>query len=362
MDREDQQRPVPLQTTAGTATRPPTAAEVARAAGVSGATLSRFMTDGGYVSASARQRIAAAVRDLGYVPDRRAASLTTKRVGLLGFLVSDLRNPFTSALATAIQLRADQHGWALVLANTMGDPGVAGAALRTLRAHAVDGLLLTPPVDAQLVDDVAGAIRAGTPAVGIGIHVEPPIMDVVTVDTYSGMEALMAHLLGWGHSRIGFAGDSRVSGRHRAYLDALARIGIDSGPDWTLSPISSVEDWSAQLHGWARHPDGPTAVVALNDETAAMVVQAAARAGLRVPADLSVTGFDDVPLAASLAPPLTTVRQPIPELAQAAVDALLSRIEGTTAPPTRTVLAPELIPRHSCAVPANRPLIEGHET
>lgn len=362
MEPHDTDRPTPRQTTAGAAALPPTAADVARAAGVSGATFSRFMTDGGYVSAAARERIAAAIRDLGYVPDRRAASLTTKRAGLLGFLVSDLRNPFTAALATEVQLRVGEHGYALVLSNTMADPGVAANALTTLRAHAVDGLLLTPPVDGQLTSDLAATIRTGTPAVGIGVQLDPLIMDVVTVDTYAGAHKLMAHLIALGHTRIAFAGDPHVSARYRAYLDALTDIGVDPHPSWLLTPASRFEILVAQLAEFTRHPEGPTAVMALNDEIAATVVQAAARVGLRVPADLSVTGFDDVPLASSLTPPLTTVRQPIADLARTAVDALVRRMEGDDSPPTRSILALELVLRDSCASPGSRPWTEGVPT
>lgn len=347
------------RTTAGQAERPVTASDVARVAGVSNATLSRFMTKGGYVSEAARERITKAVRDLGYVADRRAASLTTKHAGLIGFLVSDLRNPFTAALATEAQLRAREHGYAIVLSNSMGDPALAADAVRTLRAHAVDGVLLTPPVDAGLTAELGRTIRTGTPAVGIGLHLEPAIMDVVTVDTHAGASLLMDHLLSRGHTRIGFAGSPEPSGRLRAHHEALTSAGLEADPGWALEPSDHVADWAARLERLVLRADGPTAYLSLNDETAARVLQAAARMGLRVPADLSVTGFDDVPLAADVAPPLTTVRQPVADLARAAVDALVARMEGLDVPPHLTTFTPELVIRDSVGAPGVRPWQEG---
>ncbi|SEE20368.1 LacI family DNA-binding transcriptional regulator [Ruania alba] len=327
-----------------------TAYDVATLAGVSIGTVSRYLTGNGYVGETSRTKIAAAVAELGYVHNRTAASLKTRKTGLIGFVVSDLRNPFTAEVAAAINHYARTHGYGVVLSDSMADPTVAIEAIDLLRSHDVDGIIITPPESPELEAAILAAIRH-VPIVGIGLRTEPMSIDLVTVDTYTGSRTAVDYLAGLGHRDIAFIGSATMaSGRYRGYEDSLIEHGIPVRESLVeVGPLNRDFGFDAMTALLDQHPR-PTAIFAVNDATALGVVQAAHRHHLRVPDDLSVVGYDDVDLAAHSTPPLTTVAQPIRRLGEEAVRLMLDRLSGTADDtPTEVRLDSELIIRESCA-------------
>jgi DNA-binding LacI/PurR family transcriptional regulator len=333
--------------------RPATVYDVAARAGVSVATVSRFLAGSGYVGESARAKVAAAVAVLDYVPNRAAASLKSKRSGLIGFVVSDLQNPFVAELAASIGAQARVRGYGMVLADSQGHAAHSVEAIELLRSHGVDGMIVTPPESAGLNELLLSMYAMGIPLVGIGLHTTPQRIDVATVDTRSGAVAAVRHLIDLGHQRIAMIG-SRTLGRGRrdAYRHTLRAAELpvlrELFRTGTLDRAGGVIGARALL----ALDQPPTAIFAANDSVALGVLQEAGRQGLRVPHDLSLVGFDDGDLAEHATPPLTTVAQPKAELGRHAVDLLVARATGSAgAGPVEIALSCELVIRQSTAPP-----------
>ncbi|MDO4716646.1 MAG: LacI family DNA-binding transcriptional regulator [Propionibacteriaceae bacterium] len=327
--------------------------DVAARAGVSVGTVSRYLTGNGYVGEASRARIAAAIAELGYVPNRAAASLTTKATGLLGFVASDLRNPFTAEIASALGQAARANGYGLVLAESLSDPRLSVEAIELMRAHGVDGLIVTPPESPEVNQAVLAAASL-IPVVGIGLRTEPAAIDLVTSDTVQGARSALSHLLGLGHRRIAYIGaSSMASGRYRGYTQSLADAGIDRDDRLIFAGKLDRQAGRVALDAMLSLPDPPTAVFAANDAAALGVLQEAYSRGLAVPRELSVVGYDDVDLAQHSVPPLTTIAQPMSAMGQQAIDLLLSRLKGDPlAPPREVVLPGRLVVRESTMPPA----------
>jgi DNA-binding LacI/PurR family transcriptional regulator len=325
--------------------------DVAVAAGVSVATVSRYVAGSGYVGQATGARIASAVARLGYVPNRAAASLKSRRSGLIGFVVSDLQNPFVAELAAGIGARARTHGFGMVLADSQGQAQHTVEAIELLRSHGVDGVIVTPPTSAALNELLLGLHEQGIPVVGIGLHSSPERIDVATVDTRSGARAAVRHLVELGHRRIAMIGSRTLArGRREAYRQVLRSAKLPAPRELmrvgTLDRAGGVAGASALLG----LDDPPTAIFAANDAVALGVLQEASRRRVRVPRQLSLVGFDDGDLAEHATPALTTVAQPKTELGHRAVDLLVARASGTAPDePVEVVLPSELVVRQSTA-------------
>jgi DNA-binding LacI/PurR family transcriptional regulator len=333
--------------------RPATVYDVAAAAGLSVATVSRFLAGSGYVGQASRTKIADAIAVLGYVPNRAAASLKSRRSGLLGFVVSDLQNPFVAELAASIGAQARSHGYGMVLSDSQGNPEHSVEAVELLRGHGVDGMIVTPPESPALNDLLLSMYALRIPLVGIGLHTSPRRIDVATVDTRAGATAAVRHLIELGHRRIAMIGSRTLAlGRRDAYKLALRTAKL-------LAPRELLRYGSLDRAGGVRGAqallaldDPPTAIFAANDAVALGVLQEAGRQGVQVPAELSLIGFDDGDLAAHATPPLTTVAQPKTELGRRAVELLVARAGSTgAADPVEVTLACELVIRSSTAPP-----------
>ncbi len=325
--------------------------DVARAAGVSIGTVSRFVNNSGYVSQTSEAAIRAAIDRTGYVPNNAARSLTTKRSGLIGFITSDLINPFTALLAQSMALRASESKYSVLTAVTDGDEARALDVIASLRGQQVDGLVITPPesdaVNAYL-ETVAGS---GTPVVLVGMELDTPA-DRVSSDTYGGAKLAVEHLITLGHTRIAFVSrapaEEFARGRYRGYRDALEENGLLLDE----SLVFGLDDSSAALaHATRLAVERATAVFAVNDLIALGVVQEAHKLGRLVPDDLSVVGFDDIPLAGTSSPSLTTVRQPTEEMGQSVIDLLLTRLADPASPARATRYSSSLVVRESTKPP-----------
>lgn len=334
--------------------------DVARVSGLSIGTVSRFVNESGSVSVASRAKIQAAIAETGFVPNSAARSLTTKRSHLVAFLATDLINPFTAHLAQSMAIAARAGGYGVLTAVTGGDEQGVIDTLLALRGQNVDGLVITPPDTRQVRQHLKAIVAAGTPVVYVGMKPEGT-GDRVTSDTYSGARAAVAHLIGLGHERIAFAthppADSYAKGRLAGYTDELAAHGIAFDAELIVAVDPAGHDVIAATR---RILDSATAVFTVNDVLALTLIQEAHRLGVHVPTELSVVGFDDIPLARVASPPLTTVAQPTEVMGRQVAELLLSRIEEPDLPIRDVRLGCALIARGSTAPPAHNDVpIEG---
>lgn len=340
----------------------PTLRDVAAGAGVSIGTASNAFNRPELISDELRERVLAEAKRIGYAgPDPAARRLRTGRAGALGVIFTD-RLPFAfDDEAAVIFLRGvadalERSGAGLLLIPT--SPTREEAA-RVVRAAAVDGFLVysTPTGDPRLLT----ALERGLPTVVVDEPLEVPT-PYIGIDDRGGARAAAAHLAELGHERVGivafpeFADANRTlafdSTRERlaGYRDGL---GVRFDPALVgTAPGNHPEMAGRLMREWIESGAPPTAVLAMSDALAAGVLRAATEAGLRVPAELSVIGYDDVPLAAYTEPPLSTVSQPTQQKGELAARALLEAVEAGGIPePSRTVLPATLVLRGSTAPP-----------
>lgn len=334
---------------------------VAERVGVSAMTVSNAFSRPDQLSGALRERILAAADELGYAgPDPTARSLARGSTGTVGVLRSDtaqyaFTDEHSTILLAAIAEELARAGLALTLLLSVED----GPAVPAL-AVAMDGAIVDScPTPAGSLRDLR---RRGVPLVLLDQLPQPGTASV-NVDDRGGAAAAAGHLLDLGHRRIAVVtlGDQHDHvGFHAArermagWLDALGPAGVE--PLVLRAAGSTQEDGAAVVAGHLGGPDRPTAVLAVSDAVAAGVLRAAEDAGVRVPEDLSVVGFDDVPLAGRARPGLTTVHQDVAGKGRAAAAALVEAIahqrDGRSAEPVRVVLPTELVVRGSTARPA----------
>ncbi|NYE21598.1 LacI family DNA-binding transcriptional regulator [Microbacterium immunditiarum] len=325
--------------------------DVAARAGLSIGTVSRFVNARGYVGPVSSEKIRRAIDELGFVPNTAARSLTTKRSGLIGFVTSDLANPFTAELVQGLQEEAILEGYCVVTASTGRDEQRTLQTLAALRGHQLDGLIMSPQESPAVDEYLRHAAHEGLPVVRVGAAREPMEADLVASDTYSGGRSAMSHLHDLGHRRIAYVGAHRqAESRRQAYLDAVESIGLPVESALVCEGEPNREGGVLAGARLLEMADPPTAVFAANDLIALGVLHAAYRRQLRVPDDLSVVGFDDSEVARHSVPPLTTVAQPKQELGRYAARLLLDRVTGRRdSEAVERLLSCELVVRDSTA-------------
>lgn len=326
--------------------------DVARATNVSIQTVSSVINDKPGITQETRQRVLAAIEALGYRPYRVAQSLRTRATQTIALIVSDITNPFFATVASIAEDIAHAHGYSLVLYNTHYDAQREATYFQAVLDRWIDGLLFVGTFD-QL-NGLDRVQQAGVPVVAldrIPAGYEGPS---ITLDNTRAGQLVAEHLLALGHTRLahisGPPGLRLARERERSFVDTVRARGLEPAPS-----VAGDEHWST-ASGFAAMTrllaDGtrPTAIFAANDQMAIGAIAAAFQSGLRVPDDLSVVGVDDIELASFHHPPLTTVAQPIQDLAREAVRLLLEGLQGAVSGSTQIVLKPTLIVRGStCA-------------
>lgn len=343
---------------------PSTLYDVARAAGVSTATVSRVVHGHDVVRPATRQRVLKAIEDLGYVPDAAAQSMARQRKEVLGLVMIESRGPeteieqegllFLEEILRGVEMALSQVGWSLLI-SIMREAGRAGAfeQLRKVSAK-VDGLLIAEGI---VSSDQLALLAARIPIVLVAGPATEPHADVVCVDNWSGATALAQHMIEQHGCRRLFyidgpreAPDARE--RRHAFEEAVARhpgttlTGSFPGRFAVISGQLAVREILS-----SPHRELPDAIVAANDQMAIGAMRELQAAGIRVPADIAVAGFDDMHIGAMLAPPLTTVRQSMRLLGERACSLLLERIADPSLARRVERLPTELIVRESCGCP-----------
>jgi LacI family transcriptional regulator/LacI family repressor for deo operon, udp, cdd, tsx, nupC, and nupG len=328
--------------------------DIARAANVSHATVSRALHDSPLISTDVRERIQRLAREMGYTPNAVAQSLKSRQTRAIGLVVTSISDPFVGLVVRGIEEVAQTANMGVFLSVSHNDPEREMQVIEMFRHRRVDGIISAA---AQLTDRYSAELAGtGLPTVLINQQAETDsgLLHSVNVDDYSGARLAVAHLIKLGHTRIGYIGaGNRPRSNHRrlaGYRDALGEAGIpvcetyigiaDAGHK---SHAEDVADGQALLPKLLRA--GTSAVFCFNDMIAVGVLLACRERGLVVPRDLSVAGFDDVDAAQYVTPPLTTIRQPKLELGRAAMDMLLKLLNGSVI--QDRVLAAELIVRGS---------------
>lgn len=324
--------------------------DVARSAGVSVATASRALNGHLNVTDGVRQRVTDAAAQLNYIPHSGARSLTRQRSDAIGVVLPDLIGEYFSELVRGIDSVAHQAGLQLLLSNMHGSAQGTASAIRAMRGR-VDGLLIMPPESdpAYLVANLPPRL----PTVLINYPAGTIDIPSVAIDNYSGARAMTEALLACGYKRIAHISGPRdnrdARERLRGFVDAMRELGGEQGP--LVMPGDFTEEAGAEAARLIIAGNvAVDAVFAANDMMAVGCLAVLREAGLTVPDDVAVAGFDDIPLARHTYPALSTVEVHIADMGAAAMSLLLSQLHGEAAPAQNQLLQPALMMRGTTAI------------
>jgi DNA-binding LacI/PurR family transcriptional regulator len=321
--------------------RPVTLSDIAASAGVTPMTVSRVVNQNGYVSDVTREKVLRAVSELNYRRNGLARGLKRQRTDTMGLVLGDIANPFAAELAGAVREVASTNGYSLFICISEHSAKEDIAAFDALADHRVDGLIVATRANKLGNDRLEEMVDSGMPVVLIGREFRHQGSDLVASDNLKGGYEATSHLIELGHKSIGFIGVSLTSRqglkRFQGYLDALRDHGLPVEERLVVGQHETEE----QVPGYSTESVGydcmkrllelkerPTAVFARNDFTALGAMNAIKEAKLRIPEDIAVVGFDDIPMASHMSPSLTTVKQPTREQGHIAAEFLLRRIAG----------------------------------
>ena len=336
--------------------------ELARLSGVSVGTVSRALNGYADVSAQTRERIMRIAEELDYTPAAAARTLVTQRSHVVGVFLEtgeghpDLQHPFFHEVLGGLKQFAGSAGYDLLMfaSERPGNGYGTHSYLKRCRHHNVDGAILMG-LDAD-DPEVRRLVRSDVATVGVDLEVEGPLTTSVESDNEAGSAAAVRHLHELGHRRIahitGLLDKRPGAERLRGYRHELQRLGVTPRDEYVGYGDFYVDSGSDAMRKLLALDEPPTAVVVAADMTALGAIRAANEAGLEVPRDLSVVGFDDIQLAEYLHPPLTTLRQQKFALGVEAGRALIRHIEGEDDVPASVTLPVELIVRASTAAPS----------
>jgi LacI family transcriptional regulator/LacI family repressor for deo operon, udp, cdd, tsx, nupC, and nupG len=326
--------------------------DVARHAKVSIATVSRVINNSDKVVPETCALVHKAMAELGFKPNRVARRLRQKGGfrHLLGLIIPDIQNPFFAEMARGVEDVAYANKFAVMLCNSDEDLKKEEFYIDVLQSESVDGIILPPISERDPV--VLKLIESGVPVVTVDRSLTHRAMDKVEVDNRRGAFEAVDHLIKLGHRRIGLiAGRLNVSTsreRRLGYDDAMAAHKLPVAPEYIRGGDFKQASGLAMAEELLALPSPPTALFVLNNLMTVGALEAIHRRKLRIPKDIAVIGFDDLPWAEALDPPLTVVRQPAYEVGQAAAELLLKRLEDPKRAETHLKLLPKLVLRSSC--------------
>lgn len=331
----------------------PTIDDVARLAGVSIATVSRCLHTPDIVAAKTRERVLGAVRETGYNLNAAAQSLRSRRANTVLVVVPDIGNTFFSEILGGIEREASAAGLTMLIGNSGRSKTREEVYVRYLLNGRADGALLLAEPKARWSDIPVRAEQRAVPIVTIsevGSDFGPL---TVSIDNVAAAEATVQHLISLGHRRIGHVcgpeNNILTAQRLQGYRRALDKAGLRHRPEFELPGSFGLDSGRAAFARFIKLADRPSALFFANDEMAMGFLSTASAAGIQVPRDLSIIGFDDIHFAQTCIPALTTIRQPRSEMGAAGMRLLLSVLAGEAPVPVR--LPFELVVRGSTAPP-----------
>ncbi len=325
--------------------------EVAKRAGVSTATVSRVVNGTAPVDARTEKRVRAAIQRTGYYPNTHARTLGTGKSHIYGLIISDIENPFFPELVKCFERFAVERGYEVLIANTDYQAQRMEVAVRRMLERKVDGVaIMTSEMDPELIQMLNGR---GIPIVFLDTGAVGPGISDISLDYDSGVDQAIDHLTSLGHRKIAFVSGpvnlASARTRQAAFLASLRRKNLEC-PDEFIRPGNHRFDggYAAMLE-ILKMPVRPTAVLASNDLMAIGIMGAVYAAGLRVPQDISVVGFDDIALSSYVPPPLTTIRLSRVEIAEFAFNSLYAASQGGESQGVTHIVRAELVIRQSTA-------------
>jgi LacI family transcriptional regulator len=328
--------------------------EIAKRAKVSTATVSRTINRVPTVNAQLAKRVWSVIEELGYYPNTQARALVSGRSRIFGLIVSEMTNPFFPEIMQVFETIAVQHHYEILLTSTGNDPKRMESSVRRMIERRVEGVaIMTFGMEEILLEDLK--LRK-VPLVFVDVGPPRPRVSNIQIDYLHGIRQAVQHLAALRHEKIGFiTGPLRLKSavaRHQAFLRSMREIGLESDPSLVVEGNHTMEGGMAAFRHLLAGTTHPTAVLCSNDMTAIGVMRESHDAGLSIPHDISVVGFDDIRLAQFVLPPLTTVQMSQSELARLAFHALLTEVERETPSPNGTeyLLKTNLVLRESTSL------------
>ena len=322
---------------------------VAEKAGVSVNTASRAINNKSDINEETKKRMLKVAQELGYVRNGTAVALRTRKTRTIGVVIADNRNPFYAEVLNGIEETAREKNYHIILANTQRDYKKEEEAINLLLAKRVDGLLITPVQDRD--DDIKKLIEENIPFVILGRDFENIEVDVVCNDEIKGGFFATEYLIKKGHKRIalinGFLHKSPAKGRLEGYKKALMEYGVPFDDALVSFGDIDVKDGYERTKQMLEKDLDFTAIFAYNDMMAFGVMQAIREKGLRIPEDIGLVGYDDIPFSSLISPALTTIRVKKQELGVESVKLLLSHINDIRKKHKKIMLDVELINRET---------------
>jgi DNA-binding LacI/PurR family transcriptional regulator len=326
--------------------------DIARAAGVSQSTVSRVLNDAPTsvpIAAETRERVQQMAEDLGYRPNPLARGLRGARTMLLGVIVREIMDPFFAMAIEALSTEALARGYNVVLGSAHSTADEAIALKAVLETRHCDAILLLGDMrdEPKLLEELR-ASRTRVIALWHGTALDE--VPTVSADNRAGIEAGVDHLLELGHTRIAFIGGrplGDIRERRTAYLERLERQGISTPESYVQNVANDPGGGVGAIRALMRLDAPPTAVVCSTDHIATGVLHASHELGISVPEDLSVVGFDDIPIASYLIPALTTIHMPVAEMSAVAARLAMDEAADDGAEDQRYVVTPRLVVRKS---------------
>ena len=330
--------------------RPASIKDIARIAGVSHSTVSRALHNSPLVQRETLEAIQRIARDVDYRASAVARGLVTRKTRTIGVVVTTVTDPWVGEVLSAIEHAANDHGYSVLLADSNADPARETSVVQSFAERRVDGIVVTSSRVGALHTPMLSELMV--PIVLINNQHPGEFVHSVMIENLQASRAATDHLIGLGHRRIGYVGDRfghhSDAERFAGYRAALKAAGVPFLPDLVVHGDGKPEGGTAAMNILLTLPVRPTAVFCYNDMTALGVLRAIHLHGLRVPADISLVGFDDLFFASYTQPPLTTVRQPRGKMGQMALESLLKLMAGKE--PAESIKVPaELIVRESTA-------------
>ena len=324
--------------------------DVARMAGVSTSTVSHVINNDRFVSEAIREKVEAAVKDLNYAPSALARSLKLNQTRTIGMLITASTNPFYSELVRGVERSCFERGYSLVLCNTEGDEQRMNRNLETLMQKRVDGLLLLCTETHQPSKEIIQRYPS-IPTVMMDWAPFDGTSDLIQDNSLLGGDMATQYLIDKGYTRIacitGPLDKTPARLRLEGYLAAMARAGLSVPEGYRITGDFEFHGGFEAMQTLLAQPQRPQAVFVGNDAMAVGAYQALYQAGLQIPQDMALVGYDDIELARYMTPPLTTIHQPKDELGELAIDVLIHRMADPQQKQQRVQLTPELVVRGS---------------
>ncbi|MBQ5950912.1 MAG: LacI family DNA-binding transcriptional regulator [Lachnospiraceae bacterium] len=329
---------------------PVTLKDVAKVAGVSYATVSRALSGSPEISEDTRCRILKLCKEMGYTPNSIARSMVKRRTDIIGLIVPSLNNPFMSELTGQLEIYARNRGYNLMVCCSSYDHDLEKEVFALLVGRQVDGIIMIP--GGNEIYESLSSLTSQVPTVFISDNLQDYPENYVCVDNFRGTQIATEYLYSLGHRDILYFGARQKSKTHKhrleGYLATCEKLGLEPHVLPSSYSRSSREVGYTMAGDYFSKKNRETAILCAADMLAIGVMQAAFDAGIRIPRDISLMGFDNISFSALPQIDLTTINQPTQQMAIAAVDMLLDRIKNPEAEHARLILPPSLVERKSC--------------